>query len=316
MRIFLPHRPGGAFGFITDGILNCLRDRGHDARRWDGNLDSWREFSPDLYIGASGHKQPIPEQRGACLVAMHVNPYGPVGISGINESQETIDWVLAQKPDAVWGYGFDHDRFLWSYWTKKHGIKWVPMPTAADSTLFRDLQTPRELDIVYLGGRWAYKGLTIDQYLVPVLRDKRMTSKLHGWGEWQPGLCQGILAEDEAAEFLNSGKIAPCVSEQHTQQHGIDIPERVWKVALCGTLAVHDPVPTMRKEFPSLIMGQNPQQYFDYCLRLSRPENDLERQEIAAAQKLEVQNKHTYHHRLARLFEDLGWPTEAKRLLK
>ena len=121
MRVLLCHRPGGAFGYITDAWANAFRDKGHMVQRWDGQEASWRAFAPELYIGCSGHRQPIPANRNT-KVAIHVNPYGPVDLGSINESKESIDWTVAQKPDAVFGYGHEEDRLLWSYWTKKLAI--------------------------------------------------------------------------------------------------------------------------------------------------------------------------------------------------
>ena len=314
MKILIPHRPGGAFGYITDGWMNALKDKGHEVRRYDGNIITWNQFDPDLYIGCSGHRQTIPANRRA-KVAIHVNPYGPIKIDGINENIDNINWTVEQKPDVVFGYGFESDRIAWSSWTSKHGIPWVPMPTAADKTLFKDLNVKRDNDIVYLGGRWSYKGLTIDSFLIPVLRDKRIKFELYGWGDWQAGFCKGVLGEDKVVGFLNSGKVGPCISERHTQQFGIDIPERAWKLALCGTLVVHDPVPTMRLQFENALISQTPKQYLEMCVEYSRPENESERSRLVELQKQEVMNNHTYHHRLAGLFSKLNWEKEAKALL-
>lgn len=312
MKILLPHRPGGAFGYITDGWYNAFRDCGHDVRRWDGNHASWLAFGPDLYLGCSGHKQPIPSKRN-CKVAIHVNPYGPVDIEGINESKENIRWVLAQKPDAVFGYGFESDRIIWSYWTKKHDIAWVPMPTGADKTLFKDLQRERANDIVYLGGYWSYKGMTINQYLMPVLRDDRLSHELYGWGDWPSHLSKGILPEDGVVPFLNSGKVAPCISERHTQRHGIDVPERAWKVALCGCLVVHDAVPSLSQQFKSAVISSSPQHFLDMCVHYAK--NDSERVDLVNKQRDEVLQEHTYHHRLARLLSDLGFQSAANAMV-
>lgn len=316
MRIMFGQRPGGAFGYITDGMINALRDKGHVVTRWDGLETSWYNFAPDLYCGASGHKQPIPPRR-KCKIAIHVNPYGPVNIQGINESEQNIRWTLNQKPDAVFGYGHEEDRLLWSYWTQKHGVPWVPMPTAGDRVIFKQTKSldERELDVVYLGGRWAYKGLTIDAYLVPLLQNREVTYKLHGWGDWQEGLCSGVLAEDRACEFLNRGRIGPCISEQHTHSHGIDIPERAFKIALCGTLVVHDAAVSLKRMIPSALIAHNPQQFQDYIRHFSRPENQAERMEIVAKQQSEVLLGHTYHHRLSTLFGALGFADEAAKML-
>lgn len=313
MKILIPHRPGGAFGYITDGWLNALRDRGHQVRRYDGEISSWEEFDPDLYIGCSGHRQPIPSRRRA-KVAIHVNPYGPVDVDGINESPENISWTVAQKPDAVFGYGFHSDRVMWSYWTKKHNIPWAPLPTAADRVIYHDKGLERDLDVVYLGGRWPYKAITIDSFLLPVLRESSIKYKLHGWGEWPSGFCDGGISEDQVVAFLNRGKVGPCISERHTQRYGIDVPERAWKLALCGVLVVHDPVPTLRSHFRSALIARDANEYKDLVIKYSRDENSTERLRIIADQKAEVLANHTYHNRMATLFTTLNFHNEAAHM--
>lgn len=320
MKVLLCHRPGGAFGYISDGWINALRDRGHDVRRWDGMENTWHEFGPDLYLGCSGHKQPIPPNRGGSKVAIHVNPHGPIQIEGINESEENIRWTLNQKPDAVFGYGHEEDRLLWSNWTNQHGVPWVPMPCAGDRVIFHDDVAPndRPLDIVYLGGRWKYKGQTIDAYLIPALKknasEHGIKYSVRGWGEWPAGICGGILPEDQANAFLNSGRVGPCIAEMHTHQYGIDVPERAFKVALCGTLAIHDPIPTIKRFIPSAVVAQNVPNFIDLCRHYSKEEN--ERLEMVRKQKAEVLAAHTYHHRMSTMFAALGFDQAAKEMLE
>jgi hypothetical protein len=318
-RVLLVNRPGGAFGYITDGWINALRDRGHVVARWDGLEESWFDFAPDLYIGCSGHKQPIPKQRSA-MVAIHVNPYGPTKISGIDEPDSTISWVVNQKPHIVFGYGTEEDRILWSYWTINKGIKWVPMPVAGDKTIYKkSAESDRKLDMVYLGGRWAYKGITIDQYLIPLIyycKNNGLDFRVHGWGDWPKDLRVETLADDNVNGFLGSGKVGPCISEKHTYEYGIDIPERAFKLALCGTLVVHDTVPNIRSMIPSALVAANADNFRDLAIHYSKPELTDERNAISQAQNREVLLYHTYHHRMATLFEAVGWEDEAIGMLK
>lgn len=324
-KILIVNRPGGAFGYITDSWINALKDRGHVVQRWDGLESSWYEFRPDLYIGCSGHKQPIPARRST-KVAIHVNPYGPTNIQGINESDSNVRWVCNQKPDVVFGYGSEEDRLLWSYWTTNKGIKWIPMPVAGDKIIYKPTdQTNKITDIVYLGGRWAYKGLTIDKFLVPLYErclnglndnNRPITFKIHGWGEWPKHYNIDILGEDQATPFLGSGKVGPCISEQHTQEYGIDIPERAFKIALCNTLVIHDAVPVMRRMIPSAIISNSPENFQDLCVYYSKDENAQERVALTTAQRNEVLKAHTYHHRMATLFSSLGWDEEAYNMIR
>lgn len=313
MKILVCHRPGGAFGYITDGWINALRDKHHQVNRWDGTEESWRNFNPDIYIGCSGHKQNIPSNRTA-KVAIHVNPYGPVDIDGINESSDNIKWVTAQRPDVVFGYGHEEDRLLWSYWKERKNIPWIPIPTAGDKTIFKkSSEADKKYDLVYLGGRWKYKAITIDEFLLPALNG--LNYKLHGWGEWPDGISSGGLAEDAACQFLQSGRVGPCISEKHTHDYGIDIPERAFKVALCGTLIIHDATVAIRKMIPSAMIAMNAKQFSELCHYYSRPENSAERQELCNRQYNEVIGSNTYHHRMSLLFRSLGYIKESELML-
>jgi hypothetical protein len=317
-NIYFVNRPGGAFGYITDGLINALRNRGHNVQRWDGLQSSWDDFRPDLYIGSSGHRQPVPQDKN-CAFAMHVNPFGPIDCGGINEPPQSLEYIKTMKPDVVWGYGFKEDEIYWKYWEAKFGIPWVPMPTAADITVFKRT-TPydqRNLDVIYVGGRWAYKAKSIDSYLLPMIRHVQAYQKsaeIYGWGDWEQNQSRGIIPDDQVTLTFNRAKIASCISEPHTHMWGFDLPERLWKVAACGCLPIHDPVPTLRQILPGLPMAKNANEYAEMHLHyINNPE---ERIKLAEEINIQVLLNHTYHNRMAELFEALGWQDEAMAMLK
>jgi len=310
MRILLTHKPGGAFGYITEGWLNAFRSVGHAVERWDGSPQMWQAFRPDLYIGCSGHRQPIPDRRDNCRVAIHVNPYGPIDVRGINESQDAISWTLAQRPDAVFGYGFVKDSRYWEYWTARHGIPWVPMATAADATLFNREPGAKSCGMVYLGGRWSYKAQRIDKWLLPVVSSPGLDCRLYGWGDWPVRGHLGQLDDRYVPDFLASGRVGPCISEPHTGEHGFDLPERAFKVAASGTVAVHDFVPGLSEVFPSLVVAGSPGEFAEACLRFAGSWDPA----LAGRQRYDVLSAHTYHHRLAGLLSALGFGLAAAEM--
>lgn len=315
MKILVCHRPGGAFAYISDGWINALNHAGITVTRWDGNQESWEAFDPDLYIGCSGHRQPIPMVRGRCKVALHVNPHGPRKIEpNINESQDAVRWVREQNPDAVFGWAHESDREIWSGW-EAYGYRWVPLATAGDATIYNPgFGTHDQYDFVYLGGRWAYKGKSIDRYLIP-LCNGQLNFRLHGWGDWPPGVCSGELPNDPnaVARFFCSGKVAPCISEHHTVTDGIDLPERVFKVALSGALAIHDPALGLERYVPNAVRSTDPES-FQRLVRHWVCVPDEERQALARLQYQDVISSQTYHHRMATLLEALRFPVEAQCL--
>jgi hypothetical protein len=313
MRVLFCSRVGGAWSFITDGMINALRDIGIIADRWDGKRYSWDAFSPVLYIGCSGHRQDIPNDR-KCTVAIHVNPYGPTKIEpNINESQDAINWVKSIKPNAVFGYGHEADRHYWSFWDK-NGMPWVPMATAGDATIFNVANGEHDkYDVGYVGGRWPYKAKNIDAYLFPVLRDNTISHMVRGWGAWPDNLCGGTITDSEVPILLASCKIVPCISEPHTLIHGIDLPERVFKSALSGAVVVHDPVPGLNWYLPHIIIASNPKVFHYEIKGLLRDPSWLPK--IAQQQRQDVLMAHTYHHRMATLMTALGFQDVASSLL-
>lgn len=311
MKILMNKHVEGAWGFITESLVNAFKDRGHLVLRYDGDEGNWHKFDPDLYVGCSGHKQAIPVNRRA-KIAIHVNPYGPVNINGIDESTENINWVLRQNPDAVFGYGIASDKIFWSYWTERHGIPWVPMPTAGDKLLFNNMQRPRSIDLIYLGGRWTYKAMTIDEYLLPVLRSVQ-NKKVFGWGGWPEDIESSRLEDSKVNEFMNMGRVGPCMSEKHTQLFGIDIPERAFKLALAGVLAIHDPVPTIKSIMPTIIVATNARDYKDLIIYYI--ENKEEAAIMSEKQRQDVLTSNTYHHRCATLLSALGFKEESMDMI-
>jgi hypothetical protein len=317
MKVLICHRPAGAFGYITDSWINalCAID-GITVGRWDGTAESWEKFNPDLYCGASGHRQKIPRDRGKCKIAIHVNPYGPIKVEpNINESKDALRWVKSQEPDAVYGYGLEKDREFWSYWDRD-GTPWVPMACAGDATLFSPLNGAHDsYDIVYVGGRWAYKAKSMDPYLLPVFTDHSMSHLVYGWGEWGQ-VMRGVnqATDDEVPGILSSGCVGPCISEPHTIRYGIDVPERVFKVILSGAIAVHDNAKDLGAVLTTVPMCVSPQKYHSTIKKLCSLDG-TDRLILAAAQYKQVAKSHTYHHRLAGLLSRLGFEEEAEGLL-
>ncbi len=150
---------------------------------------------------------------------------------------------------------------------------------------------------------------------MPLLVGELVSFKVHGWGDWPSGVCSGGLGDDQANKLLNLGRVGPCISEKHSHTHGIDIPERAFKVALCGTLVVHDNAVSLKRMIPSALVASTPKQFQDWCVYYSRPENATERIELIKKQQQEVLTAHTYHHRMAALLGATGFTNEAATMV-
>lgn len=315
MKVLVTRPQGGAFFFfITKGFLNAFNDAGIDARYWDGNVKTFKDFDPDLYIGCSGHRQEAPKS-DKLKIAVHVNPYGvklePLFGVDINEPNHAINWTVSQDPDVVFGYGLQEDgSTFWRDWTAKHNIPFVGVPTAGDATLYYPGPKRDDYKVAFLGGRWGYKGNNINKWLVPTIHKLGNKINIKGWGGWE-GIQQysGVLPEnDSGREFLGSALVGPCVCEPHTTKYGIDVPERFFKVALCGSLPILDEVAWFDRYCDNYIMARNPEDYYNKIANYAcNPDFIEEGKEAALLIRKEVLQKHTYHHRMRSLCASLGF---------
>lgn len=317
MKVMVAQPSGGAYYYIANSFINAFKDIGVNAVFWDGNKEKFLEFKPDLYIGCSGHRKEAPKATWF-KIAIHVNPYGdrldPINGVDINESKDAIDWTLRQNPDVVFGYGLDEDgKTFWKNWP----VKFVGVPTAGDVTLYYPSNEKSDnYQVAYFGGRWGYKGHNIDKWLLPAIKKLGVNIDIKGWGGWQ-GVRQysGTVPEnDSGCDFLNKALVGPCICEPHTTVYGIDVPERFFKVALCGVLPILDTVSGFDRYCDMYIMAKDPDEYYNMILNYAKnPDYVNEGKEIAKEIRKEILRKHTYHHRMRNVCISLGFDEIAEK---
>lgn len=321
MKVLVAKPSGGAYLYIAEGFINAFNDVGCKASFWDGKDTSFKAFSPDLYIGCSGHRMDVPLfYKGK--IAIHVNPFGiklrPIDGVDINETQSAIEWTVKQKPDVVFGYGLDEDgKTYWKNWQSDFGIKFVGVPTAGDYTLYYPDKKSVDYKIAYLGGRWPYKAKNIDKWLSPLINKSGNKMKIYGWGGWNVEQYKGVLqSNDLGRSFLSSALVCPCICEPHTSEYGIDIPERFFKVALCESLPVIDKINGFSRYCKNYVMAESPNDYLNKCLNFAC-NSDFIDLGIQKAKKVrqEVLLRHTYHHRMMNLCKSLEFSEVTEKFL-
>ena len=313
MKIAVVKPCGGAFHYIAQGFINAFNAIGEEAYFWNGKPETFN--NPDLYIGCSGHRQEIPKNWTG-KIAIHVNPYGdrlePLHGIDINESRDAIRWTLDQKPDIVFGYGLQEDgATFWKNWAN-----FVGCPTAGDATIYYPEKADVDYEIAFLGGRWPYKGNNIDKWFVPVAKKLGKKVAIHGWGGWQGfDNYKGPLPESDCGRvFLSSANVCPCVCEPHTTVYGIDIPERFFKAALCGSLPVLDKIEGFDRYCSEFVMASNPSNYIDLVTNYAcNPDYIDEGRQLAKMIRKEVLAKHTYFNRMMGLCTGLNFENIVKK---
>lgn len=322
MNILLSNPDGGAFYYIMRGFQLAFERLGHNVQKWDGSDKQLREFKPNIYIGCSGWFQKIPtwcrEQFGT-LICYHANPYGTKldrvnGGPDINERLDVIQMVANEHPSFVFGYFCGSDIHYWSDWKNHLGIDVYGIPTAADIVSFHKVEPEERFkcDLAFVGGYWPYKSITIDKYLIPA--KKIFDMKIYGWGGWGNGLSSGSIDDSDICKLFSSAKIGPCINEPHTAIYGIDIPERIFKVPICGLMAISDPSISLDKYFPTgmVPMAETTQEYIDYIRYYL--DHDDERIEKANEQRRHIMEHHTYYHRIRTIFAGFNIQEEVSKI--
>ena len=321
MRILCCDPNGGAFHHITKAWGRAFSHLGHQFQKWDGRKQSWLKFRPQLYLGCSGHRQPIPQdlrKRFGTKVGIHVNPYGKEKLdrvhgNDINEPQAAVNWTVSVKPDFAFGYGLQKDeKRFWTFYREKHGIPWYGVPTAGDMLhYYPESKDDLKCDVGFVGGRWPYKAHNIDKYLVPIL--KKFNYKCFGWGGWD-GVAKSTVLPDNTnvdRQIFSSAKVCPSVCEPHTTIYGIDWPERIFKIPLCGGFTISDKVINFNDYVPSDVfpMAENPSEFMNLCNHYVK--NDEERNELANKQRRYMVDNHTYFDRVKTFMLASGFKNEA-----
>jgi hypothetical protein len=277
-----------------------------------GDHNTWSTHNPDIYIGCSGWRQKLPNGHKA-NVAIHVNPYcdGILQVPGgpqINERPGAIEWAISQKPKFVFGYGLQDDMYQWWYkWKRDHGIDVIGMPNAADVTLYKPGSPNPALacDVGWVGGYWGYKAINLDKYIVPVAR--KFKTIWFGWSG-PKDLWKGQAKQEQICSLFHSAKICPCVVEPHTTKYGIDIPERIFKVAASGALAISDPVHGIERFFSkdTLPLASDPDHYMQLCEMYIKKDAAARKQQAGLLRKA-VLRDHTYYNRVRTFLYSFGY---------
>jgi hypothetical protein len=334
LRILCCNPDGGAFLHITRGWEDAFKALGHSFKRWQGSDRELKNFKPDIYLGCSGWRQNFPKwakEEFKTKVGIHVNPWGSTvlqalpGEPNINESTSAIAWTKSQFPDFVYCYGNDDDiSHMWNFWEDKAGIPVVAMPNGGNSIKYKPIGPGIEkhhfiCDVGFVGGYWPYKAMNLDKYLMPVIRNNNIITKIWGWGGWKHigRKYQGsIKYELDVNTLFSSAKVCPSVVEPHTSRYGIDIPERMFKVPLGGGFTICDPVKNLDKyvDYNTFITSRNPTEYLEQIIYYIN--SDKARIDLAKKQRLAVLKDHTYLHRIQGFLRQSGYNSQADEAQK
>ena len=336
MKILIANDGPTAFYYIRLGLARVFTAAGHEVVLWNIHAkpatDAFDEFNPDLFLGQTYNTTRAVcnaiRERPHMKVIMKAGDWGelsdkiPNDQFGVLKASDTEKYYITDlyqetgKPDYV------HIYYHPDYVEGTHG-KWknagIPVHThmlAADIFDYTNGQVMPEFvsDITFIGGYWPYKARNIDRFLLPLCNDYRYKIKIFGNANWPVAQYCGAAKPEIVKHILASATICPQLHEPHSTEYGFDMSERTFKLLANKCFVISDWVEGLHKLFgDNLVLTKTPEEFkqqVDHYLA-----NPVDRAEYILEGHNIVMNNHTYFHRVADIFTNLGFVDHAKHVL-
>ena len=340
MKIMISNDGPHAHYYIRTGWARVFEAIGHQVAMWNihdtSAFDAFDEFEPDIFLGQTYNLTPAIikciKERPHLKVIMRASDWGEIQkkvdkekypILIANDDEIKLVELLKQetgKPDFV--HNHYHENFLkqtHNNWLNI-GVKPVSILHAADVFEYVNGQHVPYLssDITFVGGYWPYKSKTLDEYIVKLCHPVgEYYIKIFGGSDWPVVQYLGKIQGENVKHAFRSATVCPNVSEPHSQEFGYDIIERPFKILAAGGFCVSDYVESMANDVftnQEIVFAKNPKEFkklIDYYI--NHPE---EREPYIQRGYHSIITQHTYFHRVAKMFEELGNTQESQRCLQ
>ena len=334
MKVLISSDGPHAHYYIRRGWAKVFHALGHDVTMWDihdvPTFDAFDEFEPDIFLGQTYNLDraliQCIKERPHMRVVMRASDWGdfqkeidtekyPV-LTAREDEIKLVEQLKNEtgKPDFV------HNHYT-PKWIKLTHNKWenigarpVSILEAADVFDYVDGEEKPEYksDISFVGGYWEYKARAIDKYLIPLCRPVgKFNIKIFGNSDWPVVQYLGRINNDEVKHVFKSATVCPNISEPHSQDFGYDVIERPFKILMRQGFCISDHVQSMAEEIfthDEIVFADSP---IDFKNKIEHYIKHPEKREPYIANGYtSVVNKHTYFHRVAKMFKELGMKDE------
>jgi len=337
MKILICNDGRHAHYFQRMAWANAFDRTGHQVFFWENQktsaFDAFDMSEPDIFLGQSynldhGTIKCIKE-RPHLKVGLRAGDWGDHekevdkssynilfcsekekdNLKKLKDETGSPEFVHIHYPD--WAVKQTHNHF------EKIGIRAESIMMCADTSVYGHGQPRKELacDIGFVGGYWPYKGIIIDQYLMPLLHPLgKYNVKIFGNQPWPANQYCGLINDEKVKDLFVSAKICPNLSEPHAHKFGFDVNERIFKVLFAGGFCITDNVAGYRMFGDGVVIANSPQDFrekVDHYLK-----NPTEAAEISEKGYWIVKENHTNYHRAAEIMNLFGYKNEAQKILR
>lgn len=337
MNIVIEDTNGGAHHYEHLGWAKVLTYCGHQVVLWNANekpaLDLFSEIKVDIFLGqAYNLTRPLIKalaKNPDCRVALKAGDWGemnlvwdsqkyPVLLASDSEREAVRQVMNNSGVDFLYiHYHPDYIKQTHGYWIEQFGLPVHSNMNAADIFEYTNGQFLPEIasDVAFVGGRWGYKAITLDAYLLKLCNPNlNINLKIFGNTSWNvPQYC-GYIPDNIVKHVFSSATVCPSISELHSQDFGHDIIERPFKLLSNKSFVISDNVAGLRKLFPDgIVFAENPQDFVEKVFHyLKNPDERLPF--IKNGYEAVIKN-HTYFDRMSQLFKNLGLLKESDNVM-
>ncbi len=326
----------GAMAYERLGWFNALVSLGHDVFIYDpttiATFDIFNLMEPDVYIGTAWeldravHKciKARPELKSLFIAG----DWGPLTdtidleiypILTANQQQKDAISKLKEETGQPEGV-FVHYHQNWvdatmSGW-ETLGIHAFGLPHATD---IRDYAVGQivgryKCDVGFVGGYWDYKGGPLRKYMWEVCKEEYgLQVKIYGNVRWSVSQYCGSIHQNNMKHLYRTAVVSPNIFEPHSLKYGFDMNQRVFQTISSGGLCISEDVKSLYQDFfgSNIVpIFKNVEEFLGTIEHFKKNPDDRLRYIQRGLE--EVYKNHTYHHRVAVMFEKMGFEDEAK----
>ena len=285
MKFLCKHEPMASH-YIYRGLGEALIHLGHQFVFWDDKgkcaFDIFSEYQPDVFLG-QGYN--LDRATLKCLnrnpeikVILKVGAWGefsrevevdkyPV-LLATEEERVLVRQLKGGSPPLLFNYCHpNRANYVIGDW-EQEGKVWGFLPAADTNNFFpEEINKKYKSDIIFTGGYWAYKGINLDSYIIPLCYPVgKYNIKIFGNQPWSvPQYC-GFVGDGDLRGFLTNATICPNIHEPHSNKYGFDVLNRIFNTTVCNGFCISDYVSSIEEDIftnGEMLLAKNPQEFFD-----------------------------------------------------